>query len=418
MENKTRTIALVAVIMLVVGAIAYLESQKASPTGASEEISANNQEGESMNEKMDENMKETQSQDSMHIRSGDDLKEPTPGAEIKNEYGIIPGQQGERKRVAEKEGKYEFAPELTGITNWLNSEQLTMADLQGKVVLVDFWTYSCINCIRTLPYITAWDQKYRDQGLVIIAVHTPEFAFEKIPENVDAAIQKYNIEYPVAMDNDYRTWRAYENRYWPRKYLIDKDGYIRYDHIGEGGYAETETWIQELLLEIGVEKEGTVVDIEEQTPTTRNTPELYAGYEFALPRGQNVGNSGGLKKDSEKEYSLPNQISSDKIYLQGNWRSNPDDLEAKGDASIVLRFKAKSVNIVAEATEAQEVNLLVDGESITEQSKGKDTIFPSGFSRMIVQEPRLYNVFNSEYGERLIEIQVQDGFKFNAFTFG
>ena len=138
------------------------------------------------------------------------------------------------------------APELAA-GSWINSQPLSIADLKGKVVMVDFWTYSCINCIRTLPHMNAWQEKYADKGLIIIGIHTPEFEFEKNYANVKFAVEKYGIKYPVVQDNDYKTWRAYGNSYWPRKYLIDKEGNIRYDHIGEGGYEETEKVIQQLL---------------------------------------------------------------------------------------------------------------------------------------------------------------------------
>src|SRR3989338_574562 len=142
------------------------------------------------------------------------------------------------------------APELVGISGFFNTDEFpSISELKGKVVLVDFWTYTCINCIRTLPHLVEWDKKYRDKGLVIIGVHTPEFEFEKEYNNVKAAIEKYCINYPVVQDNGYLTWQAFKNRYWPRKYLIDTDGFIRYDHIGEGGYKETEAKIQELLNE-------------------------------------------------------------------------------------------------------------------------------------------------------------------------
>ncbi|NMK49595.1 thioredoxin family protein [Achromobacter sp. Bel] len=143
------------------------------------------------------------------------------------------------------------APEFTGIENWLNSPPLTLASQRGKVVLVDFWTYTCINCIRTLPYVTSWHQKYQDQGLVVVGVHTPEFPFERSTANVQKALERFKITYPVAQDNRYATWEAYRNQYWPAVYLIDKQGRIAYRHFGEGNYAETEAEIQRLLAQPG-----------------------------------------------------------------------------------------------------------------------------------------------------------------------
>ena len=149
-------------------------------------------------------------------------------------------------------GDEELAPELTGITGWINTEPFTLAEHRGKVVLIDFWTYTCINCIRTMPFLRDWQEKYADQGLVIVGVHAPEFEFEKIKQNVVNAVEEFGLEYRVAQDNDMATWRAYRNRFWPAKYLIDKDGYIRYTHFGEGAYEETEEKIRELLVEAGV----------------------------------------------------------------------------------------------------------------------------------------------------------------------
>ena len=162
---------------------------------------------------------------------------------------VSPQADLDDKKTELKQGAYPKAPDFAGIERWINSEPLKIEGLKGKVVLVDFWTYTCINCIRTLPYLKEWDKKYKDRGLVIVGVHTPEFEFEKKYENVVNAVNEYQIKYPVAQDNDYATWRAYQNRYWPHKFLIDMDGYIRYDHIGEGAYEETEKMIQQLLNE-------------------------------------------------------------------------------------------------------------------------------------------------------------------------
>ena len=275
----------------------------------------------------------------------------------------------EDKEIIElKDGKYEKAPELIGISGYLNTEEgLTISELnkQGKVVLIDFWTYTCINCIRTLPYLTSWDEKYRDKGLAIVGVHTPEFAFEKKYENVEEAIKKYNIEYSVVQDNDYQTWRAFENRYWPRKYLIDTEGFIRYDHIGEGAYEVTEEKIKELLSEMGNDI-SSIQTNQEDIPEFGlvKTPELYAGYNFALSRGQNIGNQIGLQPDSKTYYPLPDETLKNIIYLEGNWKSNPDDLELISENGLILlNFMASSVNIVANNLENPvEIEVLIDGK--------------------------------------------------------
>jgi len=158
---------------------------------------------------------------------------------------LPPGQGPARP----EKGRGPTAPEFVGIVQWLNSESLTLADLRGKVVLVDFWTYSCINCLRTLPYLRDWHEKYAGKGLVIVGVHSSEFDFEKSEDNVRQAVARERVTWPVAMDNNFETWRAYRNRFWPHKFLLDKSGVVRYDHIGEGAYLETESKIRELLAE-------------------------------------------------------------------------------------------------------------------------------------------------------------------------
>jgi len=292
-----------------------------------------------------------------------------------------------------------LAPEFQGIKTWLNSEPLTMNKLRGKVVLVDFWTYSCINCIRTLPYINTWYEKYKDNGLVIIGVHAPEFQFEKKVENVQNAVDKYNIKYSVALDNNHQTWSAYQNRYWPRKYLIDKNGIIRYDHIGEGGYKETEKVIQKLLREIDSNVETSTVKLEDNTPNTKNTPELYAGYKFANSRNQKVSGE-VIDPQSTKEYVIPTNPARDEINLQGTWTASEDGLVAQTNGTILLLYKAKAVNIVAEIAS----NITVTHDGVKREVQ--------------IIKPALYNLFTGEYSEHRLKINVTKGFKLNSFTFG
>lgn len=318
---------------------------------------------------------------------------------------------------------YRRAPELTGISGYLNTnEGLQLKDLRGKVVLVDFWTYTCINCLRTLPHLVEWDRKYRDKGLVIIGVHTPEFEFEKKRENVAMAIEKYGIEYAVVQDNDYATWRVFRNRYWPHKYLIDAEGYIRYDHIGEGAYEETEAKIQGLLAEIGKNvSEMGLSAVEDTTPRKRTTPELYAGYEFALPRGQNIGNERGLQAGKTILYELPEELRKDIIYLQGSWKSNTDNLEAVDDTgSFFLRFTASSVNIVADSLNDSQVQVevLINGRYVSRAQAGTDVQFEGEKAFMTINEPRLYNAVNGEYGQYELELKTKKGFMASALTFG
>lgn len=312
--------------------------------------------------------------------------------------------------------------ELVGISGYFNTDkEIKLSDFKNKVVLVDFWTYTCINCIRTLPYLVEWDKKYRDKGLVIIGVHTPEFEFEKKYENVQDAIEKYNIKYPVVQDNDYLTWNAFENRYWPHKYLLDKNGVIRYDHIGEGKYDETERKIQELLSELGNDlTDMETSKLEDKTPRLRQTPELYAGYQFALSRGQNIGNKELLQPEQTIDYKLPEKLNPNIIYLKGKWKSNKEDLQAQdGKSSIVLMFTASSVNIVADSiNEPLELEVFINDKYVKEQA-GNDISFKDNKSFILIDEPRLYNIFNGEHGSyKLTLTTTSKDFNFNAFTFG
>src|SRR3990172_1420953 len=223
--------------------------------------------------------------------------------------------------------RFKKAPDLVGITGYINTspEELNAA-IKDKVVLYDIWTYSCINCIRTLPYINAWNVKYADKGLLIIGIHSPEFEFEKDINNVKTAVENYGIKHPVVLDNDMKTWKAFENRYWPRKYIADSEGYIRYDHIGEGGYAETEKIIQQLLEErsqllgVNVVAAQPLVDLEEHKFLMSQTPELYFGYKFAFGRNQ-LGNSEGFNPDQIVAYSIPDKLQEDYFYLEGQWQN-------------------------------------------------------------------------------------------------
>ena len=325
------------------------------------------------------------------------------------------------ENVLIKAGKYPQTPELTGISGYINTKEGTkISDFRNKVVLIDFWTYSCINCIRTLPHLVEWDRKYKDMGLVIIGVHTPEFTFEKDIENVKEAMKRYGIKYIVVQDNDYATWSAFKNRFWPRKYLIDKDGFIRFDHVGEGAYEETERKIQELLSETGMDiVDMSLSELEDLTPKFgRRTPELYAGYDFSLSRGQNIGNLEGIQPDKVITYSLPNNLKREIVYLGGTWKANIDNLQAQSDASIFLDFTASSVNIVVDSLDSIEMEILINDNPIAESQAGSDVEFKEGKGIIKIDKPRLYNLFNGEYGDYKLTLKVKKGFSFNAFTFG
>ena len=317
---------------------------------------------------------------------------------------------------------FKKAPNLVGIAHYLNTtpEELT-EKIEDSVVLYDIWTYSCINCIRTLPYITSWDEKYADQGLLVIGIHSPEFEFEKNPENVKIAIEKYGINYPVVLDNDMKTWKAFENNYWPRKYIADHEGNLRYDHIGEGGYQETEKIIQQLLDEranaIGIKISPAIslVPLEEFEHTLFRTPELYFGYKFAQNRNQ-LGSQEGFQPGRTVAYAEPSNIELNKFYPIGDWKNHEDSMElATSNGSIKLSFNAKEVNIVTENNAQLEVFL--DGVPLTEKYSGTDIV--SG-NQLIVSDPGMYNIIDSDTSiSHIMEIQVNGkGFQAFTFTFG
>jgi thiol-disulfide isomerase/thioredoxin len=333
--------------------------------------------------------------------------------------------------------QFKKAPDFAKITGYINTEEgrpINLKDLKGKVVLVDFWTYSCINCIRTLPYLVDWNEKYADKGLVIVGVHSPEFEFEKNIDNVKAAVQKYGIKYPVIQDNDKGTWDAYQNRYWPRKYLVDNEGYIRYDHIGEGGYAETEKVIRSLLAERAAQTGISAINLDTNTNTTTpknvqsvdftkvKTPELFFGYEFARAP---LGNSEGFKPNQTVTYSVPQRsdLKPNTIYLIGDWKNNADNMELQSDTGrIALAYSAKSVNIVAggkgEGGGGEELSISENGVALTNKSgRGIDL---SEQGKLVVDGQRLYNlVMHEGYDWRSLIIDVKGkGFQIYTFTFG
>ena len=314
----------------------------------------------------------------------------------------------------------EKAPPLKGMTGLINITEDNIDKLiQGNVVLYDFWTYSCINCIRTLPYITAWDEKYQEHGLVIIGIHTPEFEFEKNKENVSAAVKKFGINYPVILDNNKEIWNSFENRYWPRKYIADDEGYIRFDHIGEGAYKETETVIQELLHERSVKNNqniniDNIIEIDEYEHSTLRTPELYFGYKFTNGRNQ-LGNIEGFQPDKIVDYKLPDKINQHFFYLDGQWGNTKDGMKLiSNTGKIVLNYHAKQVNIVA--TGDTDLEILIDGRLMLDDISGVDV----KSSITTILEPRLYNIIESQNAEsHTLTINVkQPDFEIFTFTFG
>jgi thiol-disulfide isomerase/thioredoxin len=317
---------------------------------------------------------------------------------------------------------FKKAPKLVGIADYLNTTPQELSqDMKDKVILYDIWTYSCINCIRTLPYITAWDDKYSEQGLLVIGIHSPEFEFEKDSENVKMAIEKHGIEYPVVMDNDMETWKAFENRYWPRKYIADHEGFIRYDHIGEGAYQESEKVIQKLLEEraisLGLQKTPTVslVEIEEFQHSVFRTPELYFGYKFAQNRNQ-LGSEEGFQPERTISYLEPENIALHKFYPIGDWKNYDDSMELISETgSIKLLYNAKEVNIVTE--NSAELEILLDGKPLPSEYSGTD-IMDGNYLK--VSEAGLYNIIsNNSSSSHILEINITgSGFQIFTFTFG
>lgn len=302
--------------------------------------------------------------------------------------------------------KMNTAPEIIAGGKWFNSSPLTLQGLRGKVVLVDFWTYTCINCIRTLPYLHNWNEKYKNDGLVIIGVHSPEFEFEKIADNVAKAIKEFDIQYPVVQDNNFATWRAYSNSYWPAKYLIDKDGVIRYTHFGEGDYDKTEQKIQDLLQEINGQKPDTQINNATYNNEAR-TPETYLGY----GRGDSFSS-----KDNEKiqSFRFPSSLSSNQVAFSGSWFVGQEYIGAQTGASLKIDFNAKDVFLVMRPNGSNvKINVFVDD---VKQYFGKD----NQNGEVTIDTDRLYHLITlPEAGHHILRLDFPSGgVEAFAFTFG
>ncbi|MBI2056612.1 MAG: redoxin domain-containing protein [Candidatus Sungbacteria bacterium] len=305
------------------------------------------------------------------------------------------------------------APDLQVSGGFINVAPFSLLEHFGKkVILVDFWTYSCINCQRTIPYLNAWHEKYKDKGLLIVGVHTPEFEFEKKYENVEAAVKKFGIKYPVVQDNDYATWNAYQNRYWPHKYLIGIGGQVVYDHIGEGGYEETERKIQEALGEqMAIEKP---VGVQEVDFEKVKSPETY----FGALRNKNFGSGKPLTK-GVFNFSASKVLNSDILYLGGMWAIEDEYAEnKKTGAKISFRYDAKDVYLVANSLDGVTIKILRDGKLVKEAA-GAD-VEKDASGEAVIREERLYRLIEGEsYGKHLLEIIIESpGLRAFAFTFG
>ncbi len=315
-------------------------------------------------------------------------------------------------------------PDLSGATAWINSPALTPASLRGKVVLVDFWTYSCINCLRTLPYIKAWYDKYKDSGLVVVGVHTPEFPFEKDESNVRKAVHDLGISYPVAMDNDYAIWRNFNNEYWPADYFIDATGHIRYHHFGEGNYEESEKWIRNLLKAANrrplpaaaTEIAATGTEAPPDSDDVQS-PETYIGYE----RAQDFASPGGLNHDKPQQYQAPGELNRNQWALDGQWRDAGQIATLLSPTGkIVYRFHARDLHLVlgpAKTGNPVHFRVTIDGK-VPGADHGMD-IDANGYGS--VTEDRLYQLIrqHGEIQDRIFEIEfLAPGVQAYSFTFG
>jgi thiol-disulfide isomerase/thioredoxin len=315
-------------------------------------------------------------------------------------------------------------PSLEGATGWLNSPPLSSADLRGKVVLIDFWTYTCINWLRTLGYVRAWSEKYAAQGLVVIGIHTPEFPFEEDVENVREAAKEMKVEYPIALDSDYAVWRAFNNRYWPAVYIADPQGRIRYHHFGEGAYEECERVIQQLLREAG--RDGVGDDLVSVAPDgfeaqadwmNLETPETYLGYEQA----ERFASPGGAAFDFPRTYVVPDPLRLNHWALSGDWTvEGRASVLNRADGRIAFRFHARDVHLVmgpgARDTSVP-LRVLVDGEApgaahgLDVDERGHGTL----------SQQRLYQLIREpgSITDRTFEIRfLAPGVEAYAFTFG
>jgi len=341
---------------------------------------------------------------SINVNSSTDENTEVPDKTMVNKESFL--------NIKEKSKKFILAPDISTPNGFINTNNLpiTISEFKGKkVVLLDIWTYSCINCQRTIPYLNQWYKEYEDEGLVIIGLHTPEFSFEKVQENVEKAVKDFGIKYPVVLDNDFSTWQAYKNQYWPRKYLIDIDGYIVYDHAGEGQYKETEVAIQKALreradrLDMNVEVSSSISNPENvvfvESGKVRS-PEVY----FGSARNEYFAN-GTAGRMGEQTLLIPPSISSNKLYLGGTWNMTSEYAESKSVGSIVFNYEAKNVYITAGSVGGVEVEIY------------KDDVF---VKKVTIKNETLYQLIgDADYGKHVLRIVIpKAGLQAFTFTFG
>ena len=316
---------------------------------------------------------------------------------------------------------YGPAPAIQGISAWINSNAINLSSLRGKVVLLDFWTYSCINCIRTIPHLNAWYDKYGNNGLVIIGVSTPEFGFEKNYSNVLSAVKRFGITYPVALDNNYSTWNAYHNQYWPADYLIGKNGNIREEQLGEGNYAQTERDIQALLANASYSFNSTLTNASLGVNFSDiHSPEMYLGYQTASEHGTAIGNAEGFHPNQIVEYMPVNTVQPNKPYFSGEWFNAPDSMVSFNNSRLILVYYANKVNIVAgTAGTATKITIKLDGKSLNQTYLGADDRIVNGTAVAEINQSRLYNIVSApSYGPHILEIDANPAFRIYTFTFG
>jgi cytochrome c biogenesis protein CcdA/thiol-disulfide isomerase/thioredoxin len=329
----------------------------------------------------------------------------------KLEYGLLDeSKNGESDDLPTVFPQYQ---EIQSPSGFVNTEPITLGELVGKkIILIDFMTYSCINCVRTFPYLNDWYEKYQDDGLEIVGIHTPEFAFEKKPENVEIAMRDFGIKFPVVLDNDYATWNAYDNNYWPRKYLIDYEGNIVYDHIGEGNYEETEAKIRELL---GLDGEPDT-SIAEVSLNGARSPEIY----FGASRNDSFAN-GQPNAIGVQTLTVPSKLVKNQLYLDGSWNIQPEYATPTNDVGkVIFRYVGGQVFLVASASSPATITILRDGVPLSLSLLGDDVLIVDGKSVANIDEDRLYSLIMADDGkEHTLELQLgSDDIEMYTFTFG
>ena len=401
--TNNKKIALVVVVLVVIGAIWYLESGK---------VHSNPTDGSTQTLNVDATTTEIMTESSTSMSST-----AQPGS-----VSPVLNSSLAQLAAADKKAGYQPAIEIAGPTGFINvAPGFKLSSLIGKkVILVDFWTYSCINCVRTIPYLNAWYQKYKDQGLIIVGIHTPEFDFEKNIANVQSAVTQYGIQYPVVLDSNQSTWNAYNNLYWPHEYLIDLAGYIVHDHVGEGSYDETEGIIQKLLAQRASILEMSASGISTSTANVPaanldeiGSPETY----FGAARNSLLAN-GNFFVNGNQTLMFPSSLEGNKLYLNGIWNfADQYATNVSAGAQIKYEYNAKNVYIVAAGNpKGTVVEVLQDGKPVTATEAGSDV----HNGKMTVSGNKLYNIItNQAPGVHTLQLIVDTpGLQAFTFTFG